>query len=471
MTYCTTGKGNRPFDKCVPTARKTLWYVAILALAVAGGAVQSSAAELANGDSGQRSEVSVARLVINRAASPKRKLSRAQRLRLKRLRARRQRQRERQRLHRTPTPTTVPNLQPTRSPGNTPAADPTRAPATATPVRTATKAPAASNTPAPTATPLPPTATPGSQPTTQPQPPLPQLSKWESQMKSYGATHCAMLKNPGTPYDTALNGTYYDAQWVYEQIAEYTGDTTWYSCADAVEKVYRDKYVMASNGAIPGYWNFTHGILEDYIRTNDENSAKAVRLLATNAAYAPDTTPLSYTADAAYSREVAYTIEAYLDQEEMGNARRPKLTALVDQAFDHMDQWFGRKNAPYVRPFMVGLTAHALIRWYDKTGDARVLPAVQKAMDALWSQMWLPAAGAFKYTDRVVDSGGTEAAPDLNLLIVPSYGWLYKKTGDVKYRDQGDAIFVGGVNGAFMVNPKQFNQNYRWSFEYVRDRK
>ena len=62
-------------------------------------------------------------------------------------------------------------------------------------------------------------------------------------------------------------------------------------------------------------------------------------------------------------------------------------------------------------------------------------------------------------------------APDLNLLVAPMYAWLYAQTGNVTYRDMADALFVGGVNGAWIAPDgpnKQYNQNYRWSFDYVK---
>ena len=72
------------------------------------------------------------------------------------------------------------------------------------------------------------------------------------------------------------------------------------------------------------------------------------------------------------------------------------------------------------------------------------------------------------YTDRATDTGGMEAAPDLNLLIAPVYAWLYHQTGNTVYRDRADQIFAGGVAGAFLSQGKQFDQNYRLSFEYLR---
>jgi hypothetical protein len=92
--------------------------------------------------------------------------------------------------------------------------------------------------------------------------------------------------------------------------------------------------------------------------------------------------------------------------------------------------------------------------------------------------MWLPGSRSFKYTNvntanfpsshPAYNTGGTEPAPDLNLLIAPVFGWLYHQTGETKYLTRGDEIFAGGVAQAYLSNGKQFNQNYRRSFEYLR---
>lgn len=327
--------------------------------------------------------------------------------------------------------------------------------------------------PAPKPAPAPkpsPNPDPAPAPPAGPAPALSQQAEWEGQMLEFGNRHCNELKN-GSNFDVKLLTTYYDAQWVYYQIADYTGDTKWMSCAQAAEKVYRDQYVIANNGGVPGYWNFSHGVLQDYLRTGDGNSRNALQMLATKAAYAGDSTPLSSTQHADYSREVAYSMMAYMNAEFAGFPRRSRLNELRDQALDHLDQWFGKKNAPYVRPFMVALTAQALITYDKHIGDPRILPALENAMNELWKNTWIPQQESFQYTDRNHSSGGTEPAPDLNLLIAPVYGWLYHKTGKAHHRDRGDQIFAGGVKQAYLVNGKQFNQNYRWSFEYLKWRR
>ena len=340
----------------------------------------------------------------------------------------------------TPLPTQPPVSDPTPVPTQPPSVTPTPLPVTPTPVPPSGFTPVA----------------------------IPSLSQWQSRMVTVGAQHCANLASSSFSFDQKLAATYYDAQWVFYQIADYTGDSSWNTCAARAEAVYRDQYVVPNNGNVPGYWNFSHGLMHDFLRTGDVASKNAAISLSRNAAYSPDATPLAWTVSAEYSREVAYAIMGYLNAETLGEAHRARLDSFVNQAFGHLDQWFGSRTAPYVRPFMVGLTAHALISHADQRGDSRVLPALVQAMDWLWDNTWLPGSQAFMYTDRNVDSGGMEPAPDLNMLIAPAFAWLYHQTGEVRFRDRGDQIFAGGVANGFLGNGKQFNQSYRWSFDYVK---
>jgi hypothetical protein len=234
--------------------------------------------------------------------------------------------------------------------------------------------------------------------------------------------------------------------------------------------------VLRNNGKVPGYWNFTTGLRMDYERTGDPVSRNAVVTLSENAAYTPDITPLTWTQGIDRSREVAYAILSYVDAEAVGRSRRPRRAALVNQAYGHLDQWFGPfvwVDAPgwpvghvnqQMSPFMVGLTAHALIRDWEQTDDQRLLPALTQAANWLWSNAWIPSKSAMWYEA----AHPTNAAPDLNLLIAPMYAFLFHQTGNPKYRDEGDALFAGGIKQAFLVGAKQFNQNYWWSFDYIK---
>jgi hypothetical protein len=304
-------------------------------------------------------------------------------------------------------------------------------------------------------------------------------------MVDYGRKACAPFLSSTLTLDQKLGLTYYDAERVYYQVAAYTGDGSWKDCATKAEAVYKD-YVLRNNGGVPGYWNFTTGFQMDWQLTTDSTSKQAAVLLSKNGAYCTDVTPLEWTANASKSREVAYCLMSYLNAEALGEPRRARMTQHADQALGHIDQWFISKTARapsdidvagaagqyYIQPFMVGLTAQALIRYWEVTKDPRVQPAIKIAMDALWNRAWVAADQAFWYQNWVTDPAqvfpAKPGAPDLNLLIAPAYAWLYSRTGDTTYRDRGDQIFAGGVKRAWLDGSKQFNQNYMWSFDYVK---
>jgi hypothetical protein len=322
-------------------------------------------------------------------------------------------------------------------------------------------------------------------------------------MLTYGQLHCTTAKTQkdqyGNPqsYDQLLAATYYDAISVYLQISKYTGDAKWQACAQAAKEIYRDKYVIGNKGQVPGYWNFTNGLVMDYQINRDETSKTAAILLSQNAAFATDLTPLASTASPERSRELVYTIRAYLNAEKLGVPRRARLTDLITQALGHVHQWFklktyplqGTSNPPdpvgdgkyYFQPFMAGLTMEGLIMWYEATQDARVLPAVKSCLDWMWENAWVPADQAFWYINYIPVAHPDPSvlhpfppkpgAPDLNLLIAPAYAWYYKMTGDTIYRDRGDQVFEGGAKKAYLWGAKQFNQNYSYGFDYVARRK
>src|SRR3989338_3664501 len=319
--------------------------------------------------------------------------------------------------------------------------------------------------------------------------PIPELALWEQNMTTYGQQWCDYLSNSGYTFNEKLDSTYYDGIRVYHQIADYTGNVSWNSCATLARNIYRDGYVLPNNGQVPGYWNFTHGLTMDFLKTGEDQSKNAAILLSQNAAYAGDGTSLAWTQGTNRSREVAYAIMSYINAEKVGAAARARLPQLVDPALGHIDQWFisktsrcpsvadcppGAAGQYYIQPFMVGLTANALIMYHEKTGDSRALPNIQIAMDSLGANAWVLADESFWYEHWVADPSipfpAKGGAPDLNLLIAPAFGWLYKQTGSILYRDKGDQIFAGGVKFAWLGRGKQFNQNYAYSFDYVRSR-
>ena len=56
-------------------------------------------------------------------------------------------------------------------------------------------------------------------------------------------------------------------------------------------------------------------------------------------------------------------------------------------------------------------------------------------------------------------------APDLNQLVVLKFAWVFDDTGIQSYKDRAVQAFQSGVEKWWQGGMKQFNQNYRKSYE------
>jgi len=315
-------------------------------------------------------------------------------------------------------------------------------------------------------------------------PPIPELALWQQQMALGGPVnqrYCqeqAILANSTyTGYSVTLSNVwYYDGIRVYSQMADYTGDDSWRTCAGYVSEMYRDITVIPAQGKIQGYYVFPRGLRMDYQRTKDAKSLTAVELLAENDSYLGGSLPLDPTA----MRETSYAGEAGVEAYLLGDpvmlvgdpldpAVPPRWKDNIDNLLSQFDQTLdgGSWGSVYIESFMVGLAFESLIQYYDQTKDPRIPPAVQKMADWLWANAWAPSANSFVYDTL---SGPDPAMENLNPLIAPAYAWLWAMTGDPKYQQEGDTIFADGVllGGQEIGDGKQFSQSYRWSFDYVK---
>lgn len=338
------------------------------------------------------------------------------------------------------------------------------------------------------------------------------MGLWESQMVTAGNKWGLFLQSPNNSFDAKLNAVYYDSERTFYQISTYLGQAEpWNSYAQAAETVFRDSYFIPNTYHIPGYYRFPDGLYLDWLRNGDTTSAAGLVLMRDNPAYSdPYTNPWAY---AWYwqrlSREVAYAIGANVLAERAGNPRQTtRMQLYIPMAMNHLLEWrtqqFGDTDPAwhYFCPFMFGLTADALINYYEweveqgHNPDETIPNAIKATSDWMWTApvvdqpgkfMWIPdlggsggawtdtggaGFGGFRYADRtytVGGGGGPAPAPDLNLLIAPAYAWLYKHFGDPAYRDKGDLIWKGGVAPASADwSGKLFNQQYRLSFNYVK---
>jgi hypothetical protein len=336
---------------------------------------------------------------------------------------------------------------------------------------------------------------------------IPSYTTFESKMTTDGATW-GEYQNPAGPnsFNDRLTNQYYDAQWVMLQIGDYVGATTpWTTYAGYAEDTYRDEYLIPNSWAASGYRRFSEGLYEDYARSGDTTQAM-LGLIRDNPGYSNQASYSGLGLWEELSREVAYALVANIDAEKAGLARvvdsgTPRPQWLIQYAASHLREWrtktFASTTDPSiarVAPFMVGLTAWALIKFYEwevaNSRDANAYwptthwPTIQAALEDVltWMQaearvvpgdavageprMWVVTGdnrATFRYQDRTNAGGGPDEAPDLNQLISPAYYWLYKQTGDTRYRIIGDQLFAAGAEQAFSGG-KQFNQLYKYAF-------
>lgn len=313
------------------------------------------------------------------------------------------------------------------------------------------------------------------------------LTNWanfESRMLSFGATHGDWLIANHTDTDNwgaNLNRGYYDFGYIAYTIAEYIDAdyALWRSRGDAWLWVY-DYYVnTVASGGPAGWFKFTGGLRKKYELLGDTDAKDLIQTVALGGAFNPVGTPLSQTEDAVRSREVAYGVMNFIDNQLVGNGTITKLGSFMDQIFapttGHFAQWFD--SPPYVpsdagsgdsyfAPFMWGISCLAGIQYLNDIGpDSRVLPAIAAAADWVRPNCWSDTYDKHLYR---TNDPGWEWAPDLELFVAPVYWWLWKMTGEADYKTWGDASFNSAFKtsgGAYLTGGKQFTECFRWTLD------
>jgi hypothetical protein len=341
-----------------------------------------------------------------------------------------------------------------------------------------------------------------------------------------GAARVLAAPNPSAAYSIAGEGVnglwYYDGLRVAIDRYLYTRTSVDRAIVEAYATL-QSTYYLGNDGHVPALNNFTTGLRMYWQLTRDETGVgnaraqAAVTALATNASFSSDSrfaTNWTVATDPAINpdnmREISYALTAKCDLEIVTGVRNQYLTRYRDVSLSHLDQacasktykslfpgaaYFGRF---YIDCFMVANCMIGLIEYAELTGNvSSVLAPIRSGIDFLWTYCWIPNTGAYPthtafFHENAVDDGTTDlpfpvlgdewgAGPvvetsNLSLLIVQPWGWYYHQTGDTTIRDQGDAIFEGGVNSTsrtiydslYQPFGKLFQQNYIKSFNYVR---
>jgi hypothetical protein len=301
----------------------------------------------------------------------------------------------------------------------------------------------------------------------------PVFQKYEADFRTFADAH---WNGAGASWEE----NFYDRALIYYAWWVRSGNVEYWKRATALATNYRKVYLEDHDYGTSAHWSQIEGLELHYLLTGDEASRYAVGRVGDVFNVHFYTHNLRDPGAEMDNRIQARTLMAFLTAwrlnapSQKGSAWAALLRQGLTDVLSSQDvsgaYRFTRQDMQcgYNKPFMVGLLNDALIKYHTYfSPDPRILPAIQKSADYMWSHDWDSAAQAFKYLDGPCPGADENPAPDLNNLVVNAFGWLYQQTGNAAYRDKGDQIFAGAVAKAWLGGSKQFNQEYTSSFRYL----
>ena len=285
--------------------------------------------------------------------------------------------------------------------------------------------------------------------------------------------------NPALGYPSGFPGLeamvwYYNDETFFK-IAQYTGDPTWANCGLYLARQMRNHFLTV-NPAIAGYRYFPWLLVAAYSWTGDPSFREAALRIATNGSW------VHGTVSDFDIREHAYAFERRLAKRALTGEEDYDLTQFADAALGMI--YINATGAPermFHQPFMIGLAARALTRWYAITRDERVPYVFKLWMDAAWANWFFPeprvngaasTAAGFLYNPepngpRCAIACQNTLGSMLNALNAPMWAWYWRLTGDETYRIRGDTIFSRQFRDGYPYNAKEWSQTYYWTWDYV----
>ena len=273
---------------------------------------------------------------------------------------------------------------------------------------------------------------------------------------------------------------YYDRALIYYAMWVRTGDVEYWRRGTEQAAGYRDGYLARNRYKPSPHWAQLEGVATHYWATGDEASRTAVARAAESLWGQIRGKGLTHWDQRIAGRVMLGQLLAQrLDGAEGFRPRYGPASwaARLDSAVDQIARWQqpdGRYDTGAYwcggqANYMVGLLNEALVKVHTyHRPDPRIVTLVRRASDYMWETQWDPAAQGFNYVSVTCRGRGhARPAGDLNGLIVAPYGWLYRQTGEAKYRAEGEAIFAGLVRHAYLRGTKQFNQAYTGSYHYL----
>lgn len=347
---------------------------------------------------------------------------------------------------------------------------------------------------------------------------LANIDVWERQMRDRGRFWGEYFDpdNSIAPSAKRVN-EFYDSANTFFNISTYLNEEEpWHTYAQWALSVYRDTYLIPNGWKAAGWRRSSYGLYQDFLRGGATKLEDLVAM-RDKPAFSRVREGRGQGGAEHRSREVALAVESNIIAERAGAERvmeggRPRLKAFVGWMASHLYEWrtaayggdtdtFGK---PRFAPFMFGITAHALIQfveWERERGAnpdeywPQVYPvkygpnavsgptvdwpnAVSALSDvALWAvssarhvsgeSMW--TVDDFGNSGFLYESiNAPKRAFDLNMMIAHVYAWLWKETGNPKFREIGDRLFSSGAINGSTVTGKHFNQQYMMAFDFIK---
>jgi hypothetical protein len=311
---------------------------------------------------------------------------------------------------------------------------------------------------------------------------IPGLATWEAQMDILGHKWCTYRDSSdaagsfeGFGWEQA--DWFYDGGRVFEQIDDYKANVLnrpnrayWQHCSQGVLNPYA-YYLAANDGHMQGWRIFPYGMTMNYWRTHNVVMLDAVNNLATVGTWSANP---GYV-DPMLMREMSYISNTWMANAQLGASVSPLLQQNIDKLIGMMimaAEGTGSIGAD-AHPFMVGLAAETLSRWYSFSvaigkPDYRVVPVMKAALDTLWATNW-QQSGWMNYNRLELPVSTTDSSL-LNNLNSQGYAWLWYMTGDETERQHAYALFSNAFHTAsgFDWNGKEFSQEFEFSFDTVR---
>ncbi len=351
---------------------------------------------------------------------------------------------------------------------------------------------------------------------------IPELAALEVTMLDQGPRWGSYMDpaGPNSQSDKFFHEFYGTAN-TFQRFADYFGTAEpWLTYADWGNEVFRT-YLTNTGYTTQGLRRFTHGMYGEFV-LDDSVTLQELEMLRDNPAFSRVSEGRGQGGSEHRSRPVALAVVSNIHAERAGSTRRiegnqARLETFLPWMGSHLYEWRTGDyrgtpdvGVPRFAPFMFALTAHSLITYIEwerelgndenqywrttypmdygqgTTAGAQTVtwPTIIDALAdvAEWAvleathdtsqniTMWQPdnqGYASFYYQT----SNSPSLAPGLNLMIAPAYAWLWKETGDRRFRDWADQLFGAGALNSLSAarnNGKLFNQQFFLSFDYIK---